>query len=164
MIRARPERTVSTSGSSGTDPADDGGGLLGVGEGVERGGGSLLLGLLLVEAAARPVPLLAQNRVRLEPLVVVGARFADLVAGDALGKRGGELLKAGLPVESGTERRRVLDNRVEQCMDELPRGADAVLEEDRPDHGLQGVGEDRRLVTTCLLYTSDAADEEDSVD
>src|SRR6478609_6968973 len=112
--RARPRRTTSTSGSSGTALGSDrrgglarGGGprglVLGL-DGAPGGLGGLLPGFLLRAPAAG---------------AVVRAGFGDHVLGDAQADGGGELLEAGLPVESGAELRGFRDQRIEQAVDEL---------------------------------------------
>ena len=62
---------------------------------------------------------------------------------------GGELLERGLPVQAGAERGGGLDQRVEEPVHDLGGHLDAAAEVDGADHGLDGVGEDRRLVAAA---------------
>ena len=80
---------------------------------------------------------------------MVGAVVLDDVLGDAEAVLGGELLQGGLPVEAGAHRRGRLHQRVEEPVDDLGGLVDAAAEVDRPDHRLDGVGEDRGLVATA---------------
>ena len=57
--------------------------------------------------------------------------------------------RRGLPVQAGAHRGRRLDQRVEETVHHVRGGGDAATAEvDGPDHGLDGVGEDRGLVAT----------------
>src|SRR4051794_8502967 len=144
-----PRRTTSTSGSSGTLPvrgARGGGVAVLVGERAVRRLGGLLLGLLLRATdtvAVRPV---ADAHPCGEGLLVVGALVLDQVLGDAELVDRRELLEAGLPVKSRAESGCGLQQRVEEQMDHLGCVVEAAAEVDRTDHGLDRVGEDRRLV------------------
>src|SRR4051794_15205233 len=147
--RSRPSRTVSTSGSSGT--ASVGQGQVGLdAEGDRelavrrlRGG---LLGLLLGAGDAVAVAVVTDAYLGGEGLQVVGALVLDEVLGHTEAVLGGELLERGLPVEAGAHRRGRHDQRVEQQVDDLGGALEAAGEVDRPDHRLDGVGQDRRLL------------------
>ena len=62
---------------------------------------------------------------------------------------GGQLLEGGLPVEAGAHRGGRLHQRVEEAVHHLGGGLDAAGQVDRPDHRLDGVGQDRGLVATA---------------
>lgn len=72
--------------------------------------------------------------------------LGDAVLGHAEFRGRGELLQAGLPVQTGAEQRGTLQQRVEQPVDQLAGGVETVLEVDRADQRLGGVGEDARLL------------------
>src|SRR4051794_14418223 len=154
--RSRPARTTSTSGSSGTTTGSvlgrdglRGDGLLdaeGRGDLAVRRLGGGLLRLLLGAADAVAVQRLAHAHLRGEGLHVVGAVVLDDVLGDAEAVLGGQLLEGGLPVQARAERGRRLDERVEQPVHDDRRGLEAAAEVHGADDGLDGVGEDRRLL------------------
>src|SRR6478609_9501658 len=177
---ARPRRTTSTSGSSGTARggsvrlelvgvalraglllgADDGP-LVGVADGGPGQGGGLLLGNLLGATGAGAEHVAPHGDLGLEPLGVLRAVLGDAVLGCAQGVAGGDLLQAGLPVQAGPQGGRLGQQRVDEVVHELAGGLDARRLVDRADDRLDGVGEDRVLVppTGRLL----AAAEEDVV-
>src|SRR5207237_6924608 len=148
---SRSRRTVSTSGSSGI------GAHLRVlrlsRRAVARRGqrspgflGRSLLGLLLGPTLARTALLVADVDGGVEALGVVGALFADVIARHGVEALGGELLEAGLVVLAARPGCRFGDALAEQREDELVGRIPAPVEVDGADHGLHGVGEDRRLL------------------
>src|SRR5690606_14549800 len=135
---ARPRRTTSTSGSSGTSGF---GGQRPVG-----GARGLLLGFLLGASDTGTVGLAADHGGGGEFLVVVRARRGDLVGGHAETALGGQLLQARLPVEPGAHSGAALEQLGEQPQYHATRHLDAVLQMHGTEQRLHAVGEDARLV------------------
>src|SRR5271169_5166282 len=165
---SRPRRTVSTSGSSGTRSAlSRGTGRLSVVAVVvlvvlvvpRRGGlrvdrvpgrlGRVLLGLLLGAALAGAQHAPADPDHGPERLLVVRPALLDLVVRHPEHVRRGQLLQRGLPVQSGAQPGRLGDDRVEQAMDQRAGLGQPAVDVDRPDDGLQRVGQDRGLVAAA---------------
>src|SRR3954452_17613768 len=134
-----PRRTTSTSGSSGTRSVLRG-------QGPPRGLGGLRLGRLLGAAGALAVDLAGEQDDGGERLGVVGARFLDLVDRRPEAAGGGELLQAGLPVQSRTAGGGLDQQRVEQPVHDRAGRVQPAAEVERADQGLEGVGEDRVLL------------------
>ncbi len=84
-----------------------------------------------------------------EDLGVVGADRGDLVVGHAEAVLGRQLLQAGLPVEADAVVGDLVEQRVEQLVDDLGRAGEPVLEVDRAEHRLEGVGQDAGLVAAA---------------
>ena len=116
-----------------------------------------LLGLLL--GATHPVAVqpLAHPHLGGERLHVVRALVGDHVLGHAEPVLGGELLERGLPVQARPQRGGGLDERVEEPVHDGGGGREAAGEVHGTDHGLDGVGEDRRLLPPSrgLLATAE---------
>src|SRR5215212_8095821 len=104
---SKPRRTTSTSGSSGIY-------IRSGGERVPRRRGGLELGLLLRSADTVAVLDVGDDDRRGEFLVVVGTGRSHHIRRRAHAARCGQLLKTALPVQSGTERRRGVQQRAEQ--------------------------------------------------
>src|SRR5580700_10636999 len=165
MWCSRPRRTVSTSGSSGTRSAVScGTGCLPVvsvvalvvlrpgGLRVDRVPGRLgrvLLGRLLGVALAGAEHAPADPDRGPERLLVVRPALLDLVVRHPEHAGRGQLLERGLPVQSGTQPGRPGDDRVEQAMDQRAGLGQPAVDVDRPDDGLQRVGQDRGLVAAA---------------
>src|SRR5450759_648773 len=109
-----PRRTTSTSGSSGIllrvvvvrSGRFDNTGKDGVGPAVQLGPGDrgrLLLGFLLAVPGARSHHFRADHRLGVKGLLVVGAFLGDAILRHSQRARGGELLKARLPVQPGAQ-------------------------------------------------------------
>src|SRR5919112_2943737 len=150
---ARPRRTTSTSGSSGTcfrSPNESAlrggvaGGRLGR-QGPPRQLCCLLLGLLLRAAVPRAQRAPPDDRRGGEELRVVRALLGDPVLGHAQVRRGGELLQAGLSIEAGAEQGRRFQQRVEEPVHDRAGGLQPVPQVHGPDQRLGGVGQDAGL-------------------
>src|SRR5829696_2589542 len=98
---SKPRRTTSTSGSSGTF------------ERVPRRRGGLEFGLFLRSADTLAVLDVGDDDRRGEFLVVVGTGRRHHIRWRAHAPGCGQLLKTALPVQSGTQRRRGVQQRVE---------------------------------------------------
>src|SRR4051794_1101532 len=172
--RARPARTTSTSGSSGTggQTGSDRRGFVGrqeararavlrhgAPERPEGGGGGALLGLLLALAAALAADGGPHEDGGVEGLGVVRTLLGHHVLRDAEVQLCGELLQAGLPVQARAERGGRCQQRVDEAADEGGRDLDAVLDVDRADQRLDGVGEDRGLVPAAAALLALAEQE-----
>ncbi len=129
------------------------GGGLGGGDGRDdlavRRLGAGLLGFLLRATGAVAVELVADAHLSGERLGVVGTVVGEDVLGDTETVLGRELLQRRLPVEAGPHRGGFLDQRVEEAVDDRGGRLDPATEVHRADHGLDGVGEDRGLVTSA---------------
>src|SRR4051794_6147354 len=145
---ARPRRTTSTSGSSGTTS--------GLGQGSPGRLGGFLLGGLLGAAAAGAVHGAGVGDGSGESLGVVGAGVLDQVAGGTESPGSAQFLEAGLPVQAGAAGGRFGQQRVEQAVHERSGRVQATTEVHRPDQRLEGVGEDRVLLPAAgrLLPTA----------
>src|ERR1700722_2010545 len=127
--RERSWRSVSTSGSSGTGEAFPG---------RSRG---LLFGVLLRAAFARPPTRSPQEDLRhVDPVVVRPGAHYD-VTGRPLAVAHGLFLQAALVIEVVGLLAGALDGLAQLAQDELPRGLPAGVEVDRPENGLEGVGQ-----------------------
>src|SRR5215211_601759 len=162
-----PART-SSSGSSGTLLAQGVGprrrvgrddvGLAGVagagdhavgGQRLERLPGRLLLGLLLGAALAAAVGGAGDRHGGREPLGVVGPLLLDGVGGHPAQAGGGQLLERGLVVESRPPPGGLHHPVLEQPAHQRGRPRQALVQVDGPEHGLEGVGQDRGLVAAA---------------
>ena len=147
---ARPRRTTSTSGSSGTGrqvssavaPLPDAASAVRVRQAARRG---LLLGLLLGAPVARAQRTAADHRRGGEQLGVVRPLLGDPVLGHAQVRRRRQLLQAGLPVQAGTEQRRRLRAARRTAGAPPSRAVSRPCSQvHRADQRLDGVGEDAR--------------------
>src|SRR6266511_1626555 len=163
ISRSRSRRTTSTSGNSGIvclrwgpiGPRRDRAPLLArrrdltLAEIAPRHPGGRLLRVLLRSTLARPPRLAPQHHGREEPLRVVGSLVAHLVAGQLVERLGRQLLEARLVVVATRAGCALDDAGLEQPQHELARRVPPAVEVDGRDHGLHGVGEDRRLVAAA---------------
>ena len=78
--------------------------------------------------------------------------MADLVARELVEGLRRELLQPGLVVVPAGSGRALDDARLEQPQHELAGGVPSTVEVDGGDHGLHGVGEDRRLVASARRF------------
>src|SRR5215208_4558176 len=116
------------------------------GQGLEGLAGRVLLGLLLGAALAAAVGGAGHRHRGREPLGVVGALLLDGVGGHPAQAGGGQLLERGLVVEGRPPPRRLHHPVLEQPAHQGGRPGEALVEVDGPEHGLEGVGQDRGLV------------------
>ena len=110
---ARPRRTTSTSGSSGTAqprsaPVPDAASAVRV---RQASWAAFCSASFLVRPSPEPQRAAADDRRGGEQLGVVRALFGDPVLGHAEAARGGQLLEAGLPVQAGAQQRGGLSSR-----------------------------------------------------
>src|SRR3984957_17075653 len=131
--RERSWRSVSTSGSSGTGEAFPG---------RSRG---LLFGVLLRAAFARPPTRPPQEDLRHVDPVVVRPRARHHVARRPLAVAHGFLLQAALVIEVVGLLAGTLNGVAQLAQHELAGGLPACVEVDRPEDGLEGVGQDGGL-------------------
>ena len=111
--------------------------------------GRLLLGLLLRPPDAVAVGALGDSDPRGEGLQVVRALVLDEVLGHTEVVRGAELLQARLPVQPGAHRGGRLQHGVEEQVHQGGCALEAAGEVDGPDQRLDGVGEDRGLLSSA---------------
>src|SRR5262245_11591190 len=146
VSRSRPRRSVSISGSSGIFALQLGheGGV-----GVTRRD---LFGLLLGPALAGPAGDAADRHGHVEAAGVVGAFGQGLVLGGLVEASGRQLLEAALVVlAAGPTGVRLRDPAAEQPQHEVVGLAHAGRHVDRAEHGLERVGQDRRLLAAAGL-------------
>src|SRR6266566_8216160 len=77
---------------------------------------------------------------------MIGAYRGDDVLRHTEATFGGQLLQAGLPVETGSVVRDVGEHLVEEAVNHLRGRRQPVLDVDRAEQGLDRVGQDARLV------------------
>src|SRR6266540_554965 len=141
---SRSRRITSTSGSS-TSALRRGGGVA-PGQPLQRLAGRLLFGLLLRAPHAPPELLPPQVHGGGELLLLVGSSLGHPVFRDPPEVLGGLLLERGLVVAVPLATRIGLHAGPEQPPDH-PRGdPDPLVQVDRSQHGLHGVGQDAGLV------------------
>src|SRR5581483_11655739 len=149
---SRSRFSVSTSGSSGID--DLGLGVVGLRVGAvarcrqraPRLFGGRLFGLLLRATLAAAALVFVDKNGRVEPLGVVGTVLAHLIARQRVEALGRQFLQPGLVVLPTGAGGGLGDAVLEEVEDELVCGLPTAVEVDGADHGLHGVGEDRRLL------------------
>src|SRR5215218_4559853 len=119
------------------------------GQGLEGLAGRVLLGLLLGAALAAAVGRAGHRHGGREPLGVVGPLLLDGVGGHPAQAGGGQLLERGLVVESRPPPGGLHHPVLEQPAHQRGRPRQALVQVDGPEHGLEGVGQDRGLVAAA---------------
>src|SRR5262245_7766625 len=134
--RSRSRRTVSTSGSSGMS-----GGMLLLQTSACFSGGGLLRLLLRPSLALAPARRADHHRGE-EPLLVVGALFANEVHRRPVEQASRELLQRRLVVEHGQPVDDVIKAVPEQSGEHVAHRVGTAVDVDGADHGLERVGQD----------------------
>src|SRR5690625_175876 len=134
---ARPARTVSTSGSSGTRR------FLWVGDQKCSVGlfGGILLGDLLRGALPGAPHRGAQDQLCGEDSFVVGTGALDLILRGAQSHAGGEFLDRSLPVQCRAQPGGLLEVLPHHAVDDLPGRFQTMAQIDGPEYRLESIGE-----------------------
>ena len=127
---------------------------------VERLAGGPLFGLLLRLPDALAHRLAAEEHRRGELLLVIGPPFLEAVLRHGVELAGGELLQDRLVVAVALAPGVGLHERTEEPLDQPAGLVETEIEVHGPDDGLEGIGQDARLVpATALLFPLTEPDE-----
>src|SRR6266545_1148439 len=172
ISRSRSRRTTSTSGNSGIvflrsgrfgpcrDRVRTVARVRDLAEVTPGDACRRLLRVLLRSALTGSPRLAAQHHGCEEALRVVGPFVAHLVAGKLVEGLRCQLLQPRLVVVPAGTGGALDDARLEEPQDELAGGVPSTVEVDGGDHGLHGVGEDRRLVASACRFLAFAEEQQ----